>query len=295
MDLAALNTFISVIEQGGVLAASRHLNTVQSNVTSRIKRLEEALDTQLFYRQGRGLVLSPSGQILESYARRMLQLEIQATQAVRQAGNQSGELRIGTMESFAALRLSPILQQLRRDHSGLQLQINTNTTAALVQDLLQHKLDCAFIGGPVEHPDITVSQVIEEKLVLVRSSQSDTPATAMLPLILFKDGCAYRTRALDWQRHTGNNGQPLMEMGSLDGILSCVAAGLGCTLLPAAVVAASSHHQALQSSSLPTELAMVPTLLIQHKDALPLPVLSDLSAQVSQLLAAQQSAAQGLN
>ncbi|MBN3564280.1 LysR family transcriptional regulator [Aliamphritea spongicola] len=287
MDLPALHTFISVIEQGGILAASRHLNTVQSNVTSRIKRLEETLDTQLFYRQGRGLVLSPSGQVLESYARRMLQLEIQATQAVRQAGNQSGELRIGTMESFAALRLSPILQQLRHDHPGLQLQISTNTTADLIQDVLQHKLDCAFVGGPVEHPDIQVSQVIEEELVLVSSNQSGTPAISQLPLILFRDGCAYRTRALNWQRHSGNHTQQLMEMGSLDGILSCVAAGLGCTLLPAAVVAASSHHPALHTEQLPTELGRVPTLMIQHKDALPLPALKDLSVQVSQLLSEQ--------
>ena len=287
MDLPALHTFISVIEQGGILAASRHLNTVQSNVTSRIKRLEETLDTQLFYRQGRGLVLSPSGQVLESYARRMLQLEIQATQAVQQAGNQSGELRIGTMESFAALRLSPILRQLRSDHAGLQLQISTNTSADLIQDVLQHKLDCAFVGGPVEHPDIQVSQVIEEELVLVCSNQPGTPDISMLPLILFRDGCAYRTRALNWQQHSGNHTQQLMEMGSLDGILSCVAAGLGCTLLPAAVVAASSHHSALSTEQLPTELGRVPTLMIQHKDALPLPALQDLSVQVSQLLSEQ--------
>ncbi|WP_271272113.1 LysR family transcriptional regulator [Aliamphritea hakodatensis] len=287
MDLAALHTFISVIEQGGILAASRHLNTVQSNVTSRIKRLEEALDTQLFYRQGRGLVLSPSGQVLESYARRMLQLEIQATQAVRQAGNQSGELRIGTMESFAALRLSPILRQLRHDHPGLQLQISTNTTDDLIRAILQHKLDCAFVGGPVEHPDIRVSQVIEEELVLVCSNQSGTPEIAQLPLILFRDGCAYRTRALNWQQHSGNHAQQLMEMGSLDGILSCVAAGLGCTLLPAAVVAASSHQPALHTEQLPAALSCVPTLMIQHKDALPLPALTDLSEQVSRLLAEQ--------
>ncbi len=287
MDLPALNTFISVIEQGGILAASRHLNTVQSNVTSRIKRLEETLDTQLFYRQGRGLVLSPSGQVLESYARRMLQLENQAVQAVRQAGNQSGELRIGTMESFAALRLSPILQQLRRDHEGIQLQITTNTTADLIQDLLQHKLDCAFVGGPVEHPDIRVSQVIEEELVLVRSNQPGTPDMPKLPLIMFREGCAYRTRALNWQRHSGHHTQQLMEMGSLDGILSCVAAGLGYTVLPEAVVSASNHRPVLQCERLPAELAKVPTLLIQHKDALILPALEDLSEQVSQLLAEQ--------
>ena len=280
MDLPALHTFISVIEQGGILAASRHLNTVQSNVTSRIKRLEETLDTQLFYRQGRGLVLSPSGQVLESYARRMLQLEIQATQAVRQAGNQSGELRIGTMESFAALRLSPILQQLRRDHAGLQLQISTNTTAALIQDVLQHKLDCAFVGGPVRHPELNAVDVFEDQLVLVRAKHQHQ---SNLPLILFREGCAYRARALQWQREAGYQSDNVMELGTLDGILGCVAMGLGYTLMPRWIVLGNRHCEDLETETISPHLADISTTLIYHRNSLPLKAIETLLEQTKAL------------
>ena len=63
MELIALRTFQAVVEEGGILAASRKLNTVQSNVTSRIRRLEEELGAELFFRKGRGLELAPPGRV----------------------------------------------------------------------------------------------------------------------------------------------------------------------------------------------------------------------------------------
>ena len=63
MELQSLRTFQTVVEEGGILSASRKLNTVQSNVTTRIKRLEKEVGAALFYRKGRGLQLAPSGRV----------------------------------------------------------------------------------------------------------------------------------------------------------------------------------------------------------------------------------------
>ena len=123
MELVALRTFQSVVEEGGILAASKKLNTVQSNVTGRISKMEEELGTELFLRKGRGLELAPSGRVLLDYARRMLQLEQQTTAAVRQVGESSGELRIGAMETFAALHLPTALKAVRREHSLFELWV----------------------------------------------------------------------------------------------------------------------------------------------------------------------------
>ncbi|RTL30314.1 MAG: LysR family transcriptional regulator, partial [Rhodocyclaceae bacterium] len=98
------------------LAASRKLNTVQSNVTGRIRRLEEELGTELFHRKGRGLELAPSGRVLLDYARRMLLLERETSAAVRQVGESAGELRIGAMETFAAVHLPRALKAVRARH-----------------------------------------------------------------------------------------------------------------------------------------------------------------------------------
>jgi len=278
VELQSLRTFQAVVEEGGILSASRKLNTVQSNVTTRIKRLEQEVGTELFYRKGRGLELAPPGQVLLNYARQILQLESQASIAIHQVGEQTGELRIGTMETFAALRLPPALKTLRQTHQGIQLRVVTDTSSALTKRVLDHKLDCAFAGGPVEHPDLITKEISQEELVLVHAKGDHSN---QLPLILFREGCAYRARALTWQRECGHQTDEVMEFGTLDGILGCVAVGLGCTLMPRWVVINSCHYAELEMESIEPRLAMVPTVMVTHRDVLPLKALETLAETVS--------------
>jgi DNA-binding transcriptional LysR family regulator len=277
MELQSLRTFNAVVEEGGILSASRKLNTVQSNVTTRIKRLEEEVGAELFYRKGRGLELAPSGRVLLDYARRILQLESQASMAVRQVGEQTGELRIGAMETFAALRLPLALKTLRQIHEGMKLRVETNTSSALIKRVLDHKLDCAFVAGPVDHPELVAKEVLQEELVLVRSIQADR---GQLPLILFREGCAYRARALTWQRECGHQVNDVMEFGTLDGILGCVAVGLGCTLMPRWVVDNNRYQEELAVETIEPRLAMIPTMLVRHRSVVPLKALDTLSETV---------------
>ena len=110
MDLAALTIFRAVVRENGVTRAAAKLNRVQSNVTTRIKQLEEQLGTELFVRDGRRLVLTPAGETLLPYAERLLALADEARHAVKDA-HPSGRLRLGTMESVAATRLPGLLAQ----------------------------------------------------------------------------------------------------------------------------------------------------------------------------------------
>lgn len=274
MELLALRTFVAVADAGGILAASGQLNTVQSNVTNRIRRLEEELGTELLYRAGRGVALTPAGRVLLDYARQMLALERQATQAVRQAGEAVGDVRIGAMETFTALHLPAALRDLRARYPELNLRVYTDTSAALIDKVLAHKLDCAFVAGPVNHPDLSFDQVLVEELVHVAVPGTD-PARA--PLILFREGCAYRARALAWQRSIGHPLNEVMEFGTLEGILGCVSVGLGWTLIPRRVIEQSAHATALQIIPLPADIARVPTGMIRPKNQPPMRVLQTLA------------------
>lgn len=267
MELKTLNTFKTVAEEGGILLASRKLHTVQSNVTTRIKRLEAEIGKPLFYRKGRGLELSPSGHILLNYARQILQLESQAIQAVQLVGEQTGELRIGSMETFAALRLPTVLKKVQETHPKMKLHIETNTSSMLIQRVLDHSLDCAFVGGVVKHTDLIVVEISQEELVLVHSKYAKCEE---LPLILFGEGCAYRALALEWQRKQGNQISEVMEFGTLDGILGCVSLGLGCTLMPHWAIKGSRYSNELKVKKLDPRLSCIPTVMIRHKDAIPL-------------------------
>lgn len=278
MELIALRTFQAVVEEGGILAASRKLNTVQSNVTGRIRKLEEELGAELFFRKGRGLELAPSGRVLLDYARRMLALERQTASAVRQAGESVGELRIGSMETFAALHLPGALKAVRANHPRLELRVFTDTTSKLTGKVLDHKLDCAFVAGPVVHPELRFEELVVEELVQVHAAGCDP---VMLPLIMFREGCAYRTRAIAWQRKQGHAQSDAMEFGTLEGILGCIAVGLGWTLMPRRVVEQSAHAADLVIETVPPDIARIPTGMISLRDGPRLPVLKTLSEGVA--------------
>ena len=279
MELVALRTFQAVVEEGGILAAARKLNTVQSNVTARIRRLEEELGAELFFRKGRGLELAPPGRVLLDYSRRLLMLERQTAAAVRQVGEATGELRIGAMETFAALHLPRALKAVRAAHPGIELRVFTDTSARLADRVIQHKLDCACIAGPVIHPELEFSELLVEELVQVHAAGHDP---LQQPLILFREGCAYRTRALAWQRSQGHALADAMEFGTLEGILGCVAVGLGWTLMPRRVVEQSPHAADLVVETLPPEIAIVPTGMIRLREAPPLAALTTLAVALAE-------------
>ena len=90
MDITALKIFLAVAETGGVTRAAEKLHYVQSNVTARLKQLEEDLGTPLFYRNGRKLQITPAGQILSGYAERILRLTEEARQAVQDSPEPRG-------------------------------------------------------------------------------------------------------------------------------------------------------------------------------------------------------------
>ncbi len=278
MELVALRTFQAVVEEGGILAASRKLNTVQSNVTGRIRRLEEELGADLFFRKGRGLELAPSGRVLLDYARRMLLLERQTSAAVRQVGESVGELRIGSMETFAALHLPMALKAVRAEHPRMELRVYTDTSGVLTEKVLAHKLDCAFVAGPVVHPDLDFAELVVEELVQVCAVGA---SPVLQPLILFREGCAYRSRAIAWQRAIGHAVADAMEFGTLEGILGCVAVGLGWTLMPRRVVEQSPHAADLVIEAVPDDIGRVPTGMITLRDAPPLAALKTLAAAVA--------------
>src|SRR5437588_662168 len=108
MDLAGLRIFKAVAETGGITKAAARLHRVPSNVTTRVRQLEESLGTALFHRHKRRLTLSAEGKLLLAYAERLLRLSSEAQAALR-SGAPRGTLRLGSLESTAATRLPQVL------------------------------------------------------------------------------------------------------------------------------------------------------------------------------------------
>src|SRR5262245_15136294 len=113
MDLADLRIFRSVVDEGGITRAAEKLNRVQSNVTTRVRQLEEDLGVNLFIREGKRLHLSPTGKLLLEYADRLLDLAREARDAIHD-GAPRGPFHLGSIESAAAIRLPEPLSVFHR-------------------------------------------------------------------------------------------------------------------------------------------------------------------------------------
>jgi DNA-binding transcriptional LysR family regulator len=266
MDTAALRLFRAVARAGSVGAAAEEVHSVPSNVSARVRKLEDELGAKLFLREPRGMRLTPAGELLLDYADRILALTEQARDAVREAVGEGGTLRLGSMETTAAVRLPPMLAAFHRDHPKVSLTLSTGTSESQVQAVLERRVDLAFVGGPVRDDRIQGGAVFVEELVLAApagiTSVDDANTRAML---VFRSGCAYRARTEAWLRARGEPPRRVMEFGTLDGLMGCVAAGMGVTLLPRVIVERPQH--AGQVVALPIADGRVETWLIQHRDA----------------------------
>ena len=128
MDAADLRIFEAVARLGSMSHAATELNTVQSNVTARIRALEADLGVKLFARHSRGTVLTDAGHRLLPYARQMTELLADARRAAQYDGTPRGPLVVGSLETTLAVRLSPLLARFAAAHPAVDLVLRTGTT-----------------------------------------------------------------------------------------------------------------------------------------------------------------------
>ncbi|MDR5816982.1 MULTISPECIES: LysR substrate-binding domain-containing protein [unclassified Caballeronia] len=272
MDLAALTIFRAVVRENGVTRAALKLNRVQSNVTTRIRQLEETLGTELFVRDGRRLVLTPAGETLLPYAERLLALAEEARHAISENRPQ-GRLRLGTMESTAASRLPRVLAAYHRRWPQVTLELATGVTRALIESVRTFDVDAAVMARPIEPDALGAGQfdtvpVFREELTLVTPRGQDPTALAQEPagltLVAFERGCAYRSYAMRWYEQQGIRPARVLELASYHAIIACVAAGAGVAVAPRSVLELARLDDDVDVHPL-GELGQVDTLLVWRK------------------------------
>lgn len=274
MELTDLVTFSTVARTGGITRAADELNTVQSNVTQRVKALETEIGLALFERHSRGMTLTGAGRRLLPYAQRMAALSREAVLAARDDGDPKGPLSIGSMETTAAVRLPSLLAEFHRRFPAVRLSLRTAPTADLVAAVLDGTLDGAFVAGPIEHAELSSVTAFREELVLVTASRwtslaglrAGTPESGPTALV-FRTGCSYRQRLEQVLSEFGWPSATRFELGTLDGMIGCVAADMGVTLLPRAVVEQTSQSKGVSIHRLNASQSRVDTLFIQRRAA----------------------------
>ena len=124
--LVDLPVFLTVARQGTMTRAAAALNTVQSNISLRIQRLEEELGARLLVRDSRRMRLTPDGEMLMPFALRLEELSREILKKFGQDDEpRSGSIRIGAIETFAASRLVEIIARFTRTHPSVDISVET--------------------------------------------------------------------------------------------------------------------------------------------------------------------------
>lgn len=268
MDLDSLQIFKAVVDFGGISKAASHLNRVPSNITTRVKNLEERLGVQLFQRQSGKLLLSAQGQLLLTYAERLLHLSAEAESALRN-GTPRGTLRLGTMESTAAARLPPLLSRYHRHFPQVQIELMTGTSGALLAKVRNFEIEAAFIAEPSASAELEMQAAFAEELVLISANNTPSIKTAKdvqnRTLIAFSAGCTYRRILEEWLGAATIIPDRVLELGSYHAIVACVAAGIGIAIMPRSVLDVVQAHDDVAVFTLPPLVAYKKTCLVWRK------------------------------
>ena len=267
MNLKDLEIFVTVAEEKSISKTAEKLNYVQSNISSRIQKLEKSLATKLFHRNKSGMMLTGNGQVLIEYANKILSVSEEMKNALNESENPRGKLDIATVETVIKLPL--ILSKYNADYKDVDLTLSTGVTTELRNKVINYELDGAFVTKNINtsHKSLNELDVFNETLVLISDVNSkDISDIINLPFLGFSDGCGYRLKLNEWLSHERITPTKVMELGTLETTLGSVISGLGIAYVPYSAVEHYEKSGLIKCHYLPKEFSEIKTIFIYRKE-----------------------------
>jgi len=245
MQVGQLRCFLAVADQRHFTRAARDLGLAQPSVSAQVRGLEADLGTELFHRMKGNLTLTPAGEALLPFARRILADVDAARSEVSDVGGLArGRIAIGATPSLAATLVPPVLARFHTAHPGIELAIREAGSVDLVAALEEGSVDIALVILPVRDDVLETQPLLREELVVAVSrshplAKRRTIAVSDLrdvPLVMFREGYDLRSATEAACRAAGFAPAFAVEGGEMDGVLALTAEGLGASIVPSLVV-----------------------------------------------------------
>jgi len=266
MDLNILKIFYTVAKEKSMSKAANKLHCVQSNVSARIKQFEEDLNISLFNRGGgRKLTLTPAGKTLFSFAEKIAVIEKEAEKTINDINGKKSGISIGFMETATAIKLHTVLISYHESYPGSNVKIVTGTAEELIHNVLDSEIDGAFIEDLIEHPDIELNLIFEEKLALISNANIDDFRNKNI--LVLKKEYLYREKLENFLNAKNIYPDKTFELDSLEELLTYASAGMGITLLPISVLK-ENHKNKLNLKIFTENEYKISIYFIKRKDAL---------------------------
>ena len=268
MDLTQLEMFNAVAETGSITAAARKVHRVPSNLTTRLRQLEDDLGVALFIRENQRLRLAPAGYSFLEYSKKILALVSEARSEV--SGDEpQGIFSLGSLESTAAVRIPGVLADYNQRYPRIQFDLVTGPSGTMIDGVLGGTLSAAFVDGPVLHPSLEGQPVYREEMMLVAPVGHKNVARARdingASIYAFRANCSYRRHFESWFNADRATPGKIHEMESYHGMLACVIAGAGLALMPRSMLESMPGHHQVQAWPLAEKWRWLNTWLIWRR------------------------------
>jgi DNA-binding transcriptional LysR family regulator len=227
-----LRTLVTVIDEGGSARAAKLLHQTQPAISLQIKRLEEQAGQALFEKIGRQLQPTAAGRLLAEYGRKMLALNLEATQAL-QGHEVDGLLRLGAPQDIAEDYLPSVLGKFSAAFPKMKLEVRVERNHQLVKGIINREYDIALVTVDQQfawQPEQlkALKHVCSVKMQWLAAS-AFSGDTSPLPLVLLEPPCLFRTRAIAALELAKIDYRIAYITASLAGLRAAVEAGLGVT------------------------------------------------------------------
>ncbi|MBB1037667.1 LysR family transcriptional regulator [Dietzia natronolimnaea] len=194
MEILQLRYFLAVVEHGGVNRAASALHVAQPSLSQAIRRLEKDLQTELFHRVGRGLVLAPAGEALIGPARQMLRHLSAAYDAVHEVRDMgSGRVDIASLADLSTEPVSRWVAHFRVKNPRLSVRVEDRGTVSGIAELVRSgQCEIGFGVLPTPHVGLVSEHLVTQHFALIAPPTTDDDFDEIVPLAAL-DGVPFVT------------------------------------------------------------------------------------------------------
>ena len=230
IDIGLLRAFLAVVESASMTLAARQINLTQGAVSQQIKRLEEVIDSPLFFREGKKLVLTPVGERLVVRAQRLVSLNDETWQLFS-APTYSGEIRLGVPQDIMRPFMPTVLRRFNREYPQVDINIVCEPTPDLIKAVQSKRLDIALTTD-----DYALQQgqvLMQDRLVWVGAVNGDAYRQRPLKVALGSSSSAFRDSTFATLNGVGQDWISTCHEGGLEALRATVEADMAVSTLMA--------------------------------------------------------------
>jgi DNA-binding transcriptional LysR family regulator len=254
-----IRCFCAALEFGSFTAAAATLRVSQPAVAEQIRKLEQALGSDLFVRAGRGVVPTDAGRAFAEHATRSLRAVEDAAESVGElTALRSGTVAVGIFGEPSAWRVDEFVTAFLRRHPEMSVRLVGRNSSAIVERVRRGELEAGVVVLPIDDDKLDVRPLVRDEVLYVSASPERTRRAATIerlaatPLVFYDaesgDNDPIRRQLAERAQALGVHLRPKVEVELKDIALRLVASGVGDTYLPSAYTRAPYYPEGLSTA-----------------------------------------------